>query len=289
MRAESSAAQELDLDLLPVFLAEAEELLPRIETGLALLRAGLADLDALRRLQRSLHTLKGTARMTGALALGEAVHRLELRLKALVDDSMQALASIDLSADLAQIQALLQPLRDMPQDRCAAAVEPGAGREATLEVLADRLHRVCDQTALALRKRVHLCIEDNGVYFAPGRLDVLAAPLDHLVRNAVVHGIEPGEVRRQAGKPAWGQIRVEANWSERGLGIEVCDDGAGIEASLLDRIFEPGFSTAGAVNHTAGLGIGLDAVQAVVSEMGGTIQVASEPGRGSCFRISLPA
>lgn len=287
MTDETTAPETLDPNLLPVFLAEAEALLPGIRTGLALLAAGLSETAGLRRLQRSLHTLKGTARMTGALALGEGVHRLELRIKALAE-TVDAPA-VDLQPQLTEVEALLQRLKESPMARLPAGAEEALPAEITLDALADRLHRACDQAALDLAKRVHLRVEDNGIYFERGRLEALAPALDHLVRNAVAHGIEPPAVRSAAGKPAWGDVRVEANWSERGLGIEVSDDGAGIEASLLDRIFEPGFSTAGAVNHTAGLGIGLDAVQAVVAEMGGTIQVESEPGRGSRFEISLPA
>lgn len=279
--------EALDPKLLPVFLAEAEALLPDIRTGLALLAAGLSDAEGLRRLQRSLHTLKGTARMTGAMALGEAVHQLEIRIKAL-GEAVESPA-VDLRSQLAEVEARLSPLQAMSSARQLAEAKEELPTEITIEALADRLHRVCDQAALDLAKRVHLRVEDNGIYFKRSRLDVLAPALDHLVRNAVAHGIEPPAARTAAGKPAWGEVRVEANWSERSLSIEVGDDGAGIDADLLGRIFEPGFSTAEAVNHTAGLGVGLDAVQAVVAEMGGTIQVESEPGRGSRFRILLPA
>lgn len=278
--------EALDPKLLPVFLAEAEALLPDIRTGLALLAAGLSDAEGLRRLQRSLHTLKGTARMTGAMVLGEAVHQLEIRIKAL-GEAVESPA-VDLRSQLAEVEARLSPLQDMSSARPLAEAKEELPTEITIEALADRLHRVCDRAALDLAKRVRLHIEDNAIYFERSRLEAMAPALDHLVRNAVAHGIEPPAARTAAGKPAWGEVRVEANWSDQGLGIEVSDDGAGIDADLLGRIFEPGFSTAEAVNHTAGLGIGLDAVQAVVAGLGGTIEVESEPGRGSRFKISLP-
>lgn len=278
--------EALDPKLLPVFLAEAEALLPDIRTGLALLAAGLSGAEGLRRLQRSLHTLKGTARMTGAMVLGEAVHQLEIRIKAL-GEAVESPA-VDLRSQLAEVEARLSPLQDMSSARPLAEAKEELPTEITIEALADRLHRVCDRAVLDLAKRVRLRVEDNAIYFERSRIEALAPALDHLVRNAVAHGIEPPAARTAAGKPAWGEVRVEANWSDQGLGIEVSDDGAGIDADLLGRIFEPGFSTAEAVNHTAGLGIGLDAVQAVVAGLGGTIEVESEPGRGSRFKISLP-
>ncbi|HEX6043437.1 MAG TPA: ATP-binding protein [Pyrinomonadaceae bacterium] len=101
--------------------------------------------------------------------------------------------------------------------------------------------------------------------------DALADPVIHLVRNAVDHGIETS-----------GHIVIEASETR----ITVTDDGRGIDPGILDAIFEPGFSTAN-VSDFSGRGVGLDVVKNAVEELGGSIRVFSEPGKGSTFEITL--
>lgn len=276
--------EEFDLTLLPVFMAEAAKLLPRIDIGLAQIEQELADEAALRRLQRSLHTLKGTARMTGALALGETVHRIELQAKALVAGDAADVAAM--RADFRSVLQQIEALRAMP-GAMAEAIDDQPS-EAGIESLLGRLQRVADRAALDLRKQVHLRCEENEVYLERRLLDALAPALEHLVRNAVAHGIELPERRRELGKPPAGEVTVVSLRDEDGVTIGVADDGGGIAPELLERIFEPGFSTLQETNHVAGIGIGLDAVRAVVEEMGGRIAVESEPGQITRFAIHLP-
>jgi chemotaxis protein histidine kinase CheA len=101
--------------------------------------------------------------------------------------------------------------------------------------------------------------------------DALADPLMHLVRNAVDHGIETS-----------GSISIEASETR----IAVSDDGRGIDPAILDRIFEPGFSTA-EISEVSGRGVGLDVVKTAIEELGGTIRVSSDLGKGSTFEIIL--
>jgi two-component system chemotaxis sensor kinase CheA len=102
--------------------------------------------------------------------------------------------------------------------------------------------------------------------------DALADPLMHLVRNAVDHGIETS-----------GHIIIDGD--ERR--ITVTDDGRGIDPAILDEIFEPGFSTA-SVSELSGRGVGLDVVKNAVEELGGSIRVSSELGKGASFELTLP-
>jgi two-component system chemotaxis sensor kinase CheA len=102
--------------------------------------------------------------------------------------------------------------------------------------------------------------------------DALADSLMHLVRNAVDHGID-----------ATGRIVIEANENR----ITVKDDGRGIDPAVIDKIFQPGFSTATELTETSGRGVGLDVVKNAVEELGGTIRVYSELGKGSTFEITL--
>ena len=163
-----------------------------------------------------------------------------------------------------------------------------------------------------LGKAVRLDIVGGATSIDRDILDQLDAPLGHLLRNAVDHGIEAPERRRAAGKPAEGLIRLEARHNAGLLQIIVSDDGAGIdiealrqatlarglttaetvwdlsEEELLAFLFLPGFSMKATVSDISGRGVGLDAVQAMVRQVRGQVAVASEPGIGTRFQLQLP-
>lgn len=143
-------------------------------------------------------------------------------------------------------------------------------------------------------------------------LEKLEAPLTHLLRNAIDHGLEMPEERLNAGKPAEGSITLEARHSAGMLAIRVADDGRGInmeklsrkvvekglvpaemaaglaEGELLDFLFLPGFSTASSVTEVSGRGVGLDVVMTMVQEVGGSVRVETKPGMGTAFSLLLP-
>ena len=129
-------------------------------------------------------------------------------------------------------------------------------------------------------------------------LESLSEPLTHLLRNSVIHGIEPPDERERAGKPACGHIELRALPRGGLVEITVCDDGRGVspeimeaarhEGSLADVLSRAGFSTAGEVTDLAGRGVGLDAVKAHVHSLGGRFEVTSEPGRGMAVSLLLP-
>jgi two-component system sensor histidine kinase and response regulator WspE len=143
-------------------------------------------------------------------------------------------------------------------------------------------------------------------------LEKLDAPLGHLLRNAVDHGIETPENRRVAGKPDEGVIRLEARHRAGMLQILISDDGQGIdldqlrqtvverkltnaeiadkltEAELLEFLFLPGFTMKDKVTEISGRGVGLDVVQNVLKQVRGTIRVSSQPGKGTRFQLQLP-
>ena len=141
-------------------------------------------------------------------------------------------------------------------------------------------------------------------------LEKIGDPLVHLVRNSIDHGLEKPEVRRAAGKAATGSLRLHACHRGGNIAVEVSDDGAGLNAEKIlakarsrdligpqsslsreqvyDLIFSPGFSTVEQTTEVSGRGVGLDVVRRNVKELGGSIELTSEAGRGAKFVIILP-
>ncbi|HYC93192.1 MAG TPA: hybrid sensor histidine kinase/response regulator, partial [Thermoanaerobaculia bacterium] len=172
--------------------------------------------------------------------------------------------------------------------------------------------RLVRDVARQLGKQVELQIGGGSTEVDRDILDKLEAPLSHLIRNAVDHGIETPEDRVLAGKPAEGCIRLDASHQAGMLHVVVQDDGRGIdvervrarvaerglagaeivsrlsEAELLEFLFLPGFTTTHNVTEISGRGVGLDVVQSMVQEVGGVVRVASTPGRGTTFTLQLP-
>lgn len=151
--------------------------------------------------------------------------------------------------------------------------------------------------ALEQDKQVELTLRGTETQLDRAILDGLAEPLIHLLRNSIAHGIEsPGE-RRDAGKPERGTIELRAEQRGNRVTIEVADDGRGVSPELLRQaqdgslaglLARPGFSTAGSVSDIAGRGVGLDAVKSHVESLGGSLEAASEPGRGTSITLLLP-
>ncbi|MEO6078304.1 MAG: hybrid sensor histidine kinase/response regulator [Steroidobacteraceae bacterium] len=174
------------------------------------------------------------------------------------------------------------------------------------------LPRMVRDVGRALGKQVHLEIIGDGTQVDRDILEQLDAPLGHLLRNAVDHGIEEPEVRLAAGKPAAGVVRLEARHSAGHLMITASDDGRGMDiakirtaiierrltneetayklsdAEIYEFLFLPGFSMKQEVTEISGRGVGLDVVQNLLKKVRGTIRVSSEPGRGSRFQMQLP-
>ncbi len=143
-------------------------------------------------------------------------------------------------------------------------------------------------------------------------LERLEAPLGHLLRNALDHGMESPDERVAAGKPAEGVVRLDARHAAGMLQVSVSDDGCGIdlarvretivqrgltdaetaarlsESELLEFLFLPGFTVRDVVTEISGRGVGLDAVQAMVKQLRGSLRVATEPGAGARFQMHLP-
>lgn len=174
----------------------------------------------------------------------------------------------------------------------------------------ERLHRVVRQTAKELGRQANLDIRGGDTPVDRNVLERMLGPLEHLLRNAVAHGIEAPEQRQAAGKAELGQIVLTILSTDNDITLRLQDDGKGLDhaairqraierglltadeqpaqAQLAELIFRPGFSTAATVSEIAGRGVGLDVVRDEVTQLGGQVAVTGEAGRGTHFEIVLP-
>ena len=458
---------DLDEQLLPIFLEEAADLIGEIGAGLRHWRAEPGDRAAAGTLARSLHTLKGSARMAGAMGIGELVHSMETRLenalaaeavpvqffdefdasfdranalleelqkraagvveeeaaapaaapkperapaeefdaeavaramlrvradlvdrlvneagelsiaRSRIEGEMRALRGslLDLTENVIRLRGQLREidiqaesqmqsrlalshethaefdpleldrftrfqeltrmmaesvndvttvqhalLRNLDHADAAIVSQARLNRELTQSLMsirmvpfnsvADRLYRVVRLTAKELGKKVNLDIRGGQVELDRSVLERMTGPIEHLLRNAITHGLEETARRLEAGKPEIGEIRLDLSQQGNEIVIELADDGAGLdfrrirdravergllaagqeasEAELTQFIFHPGFSTARDLSEIAGRGVGMAVVKAETAQLGGRIETASAGGRGTRFRIYLP-
>jgi chemosensory pili system protein ChpA (sensor histidine kinase/response regulator) len=453
---------DIDAQLLPLFLEEGAELLPQATDMLRAWRTEPANLDRAKALQRVLHTFKGSARMAGVMSLGELTHHMETRVEdaiALKLSPTQLFDDLDLSFDRIQVllerlhkpfdeSAAARPVAAVPAAAPARAAELAPARgllrvrtdmleklvneagevaitRARIEVemralkgaladltenvarlrsqlreidiqaesqmqahvrqaeetarafdplefdrftrfqeltrmmaesvndvatvqqnltrvvddtdsalsaqarlnrelqqdlmrvrmvpfgtLAQRLHRLVRQTAKELGKHASLELRGVGVELDRSVLERITGPLEHLLRNALMHGIEVPAERTARSKPESGELRLDVRQEGNEVVLALADDGAGLdlekirttalergvisaadavsEQQLADLIFLPGFSTVAEVTEIAGRGVGMDVVKDEVGVLGGRIELESTPRQGTRFVIRLP-
>ncbi|KWA73174.1 hybrid sensor histidine kinase/response regulator [Burkholderia ubonensis] len=172
--------------------------------------------------------------------------------------------------------------------------------------------RIVRDLARSLGRQVRFSIVGEATQVDRDILDLLDAPLGHLLRNAIDHGVEPPDVRRARGKPAAASVTLEARHSAGSLLVSVSDDGPGVDLDalraavvrqhltddetaarlsdqeLLEFLLLPGFSMRDAVTDVSGRGVGLDAVQEMVRGVRGAVRIFNEPGAGMRFVLQLP-
>jgi chemosensory pili system protein ChpA (sensor histidine kinase/response regulator) len=452
---------DIDAQLLPIFLEEAQQLLPLIGSDLRDWKGHREDQKVQQSLQRALHTLKGSARMAGAIRLGELTHIMESRIEAALEarefpdalfvdleEKMDRLsldlermaagpepeaaaqpaaaaaeapraepplpspsAMLRINADTldhlinesgevsiartrveAELRALKQSVADLSEsiarlrgqlrevevqadsqmqsrqseleernrefdplefDRYtrlqeltrlmaeslhdAASIQQSLSRnlgesDAALvhqartsrdvqqelmrmravpfSILDERLYRIVRQTTRELEKKAELHIEGSQVEMDRSVLERIGAPLEHMLRNALAHGLELPAARAAAGKAETGRLSISLRQESNEIALIVSDDGAGLDlerlrrkaeekgmfqpgqaasdAELMQLIFVSGLSTAETVTELAGRGIGMDVVNSEITAIGGRVEIASERGRGTTFTIYLP-
>lgn len=226
--------------------------------------------------------------------MAESLHDVQMIQQSLLAASAETEAALALQGRVVRdLQQRLIGLRSLP-----------------FGTLNERLQRTVRQSAEALGRAAELHIEGEGVELDRTLLQRLAAPLEHLLRNALAHGIEPAPVRAALGKPSTGRIDLEVQRQGFQLVLTLADDGAGLDAgsirhaaqglgllsptdeapaaALGELIFAPGLSTATELTESSGRGIGLDAARTEVIALGGSIEVTSAPGAGAAFCVRLP-
>lgn len=230
-------------------------------------------------------------------------------LTRMMAESVNDVATIQhgLLLNLDQTDAALQQ-----QNRMNRELQQGlmGVRMLPFATISERLQRIVRQTARELNKRVEMTIEGENIELDRGVLDKMGAPLEHLLRNAVAHGLESTEERKKLGKPEAGQIKLKVSLENDEITLVVTDDGAGInlvkvkqkaiekglltatqevsDQALMAVIFEPGFSTVDSVSQIAGRGVGLDAVRSDIAALSGRIDVSNVIGMGAMFNVYLP-
>jgi chemosensory pili system protein ChpA (sensor histidine kinase/response regulator) len=241
---------------------------------------------------------------------------LELDRYSALQQFSRALA--ETSGDVASIQGLLETLTREAQSlltqqaRVITELQNSLMRTRMVPFQrhVQRLTRLVRQAANDTGKRAELAVQGAAAELDRQMLERMVAPLEHMLRNSVVHGIETPDRRGLLGKPDVGRISISLERDGAEIVIVVADDGAGINVKLIREkaialglidahakltdeeavqlILEPGFSTAGHVTQAAGRGVGMDVVATEVKKLGGGLFIDSTHGKGSRFTIRLP-
>jgi chemosensory pili system protein ChpA (sensor histidine kinase/response regulator) len=251
----------------------------------------------------------------------ESSHRgdfdpLELDRYSSIQQFSRALA--ETASDVGSIQQLLQTLtqdtQNLLQQQASVVTELQNGlmrtRMVPFQRHVQRLSRIVRQAASDTGKRAELVIEGASGELDRQVLERMLPPFEHVLRNAVVHGIETPEARTANDKAETGRITMSLHREGSEVIVEVSDDGAGMDLAAIRRkglelgliregqvvsdndamqlVLEPGFSTAGRLTQHAGRGVGMDVVATEIKKLGGALHMDSRPGQGTRFTIRLP-
>ena len=241
---------------------------------------------------------------------------LELDRYSNIQQLSRALA--ESASDLGSLKDLLQAVTTeaegllVQQSRVTAELQDGLMRTRMVpfERHVPRLTRLVRQAAQEVGKRAELAVEGASGELDRQVLEKMLPPFEHMLRNAVVHGIEDPAERQAGGKPGMGRITIRLHREGAEMVIDVADDGRGLDVDAIRRkafeldmlkpdskvtdeeimalILTPGFTTAAAVTQSAGRGVGMDVVANEVKKLGGSLRISSVTGQGTNFTVRLP-
>ncbi|HEX6157129.1 MAG TPA: hybrid sensor histidine kinase/response regulator, partial [Burkholderiales bacterium] len=322
----AAATLRVNADTLDDLINEAGEVAiarSRVEAELRVIKQSLADLsDSVARLRGQLREIEVQAdsQMQSRLSVMDEKKgdfdplefdrytRLQ-ELTRLMAESLSDVMSIQqgLQKNMGDTDAALQHQarisRDVQQELMRVRAVPFAN-------LNERLYRITRQTARELGKKAELEISGSEVELDRSVLDRIGAPLEHMLRNALVHGIEDPAARVAAGKAESGRITITLHQESNEIALVFADDGAGLDLEALrkkgaqmgllpiDRepsegeiahlIFASGLSTADKLSELAGRGVGMDVVKNEITAIGGRVDIATTRGGGTTFTVYLP-
>jgi two-component system, chemotaxis family, sensor kinase CheA len=281
----------------------------------------------------------GDARQIGDILISQgSTTPGEVSLALEVQEERRSVADGSIRVNVERLDSLMRLMGELVLTRNQGVVHAAAARDATLirastrlnlitselqevvlkmrmqpiDILWSKLPRVIRDLSATCGKTVHLEMEGRETELDRTILEAVKDPLTHLVRNAVDHGIETPEDRLAAGKDEQGLLLLRAFHEGGQVNIEIRDDGAGIDPSLIaakalerglvsaeqlarmngretiNLIFLPGFSTAATITNVSGRGVGMDVVKSNLEKIGGSIDVSSDLGAGTTVHVKIP-
>ena len=296
----------------------------RLEQQLSVYRFNLAELDqTINRLRDQLRQMEIETETQMLFRYEQEASDTNLDFDPLEMDRYSNLQQLSRSlmesiSDLHSIQDMLDSTTResetllLQQARVSTDLQEGLLRTRMIPFasLAPRLRRIVRQSSSELGKKVELLLDGADGEMDRTVIERIVAPLEHMLRNAVAHGIEKSPVRKKAGKPAVGTITIAFHREGPEIVLQVSDDGQGMnleaireraiergmmladaglpDGEIMQFILQTGFSTASEVTQIAGRGVGMDVVNSEVKQLGGSLHIDSTAGAGSIFTIRLP-
>ncbi len=277
--------------------------------GMKLVRSGAAKVTDVAQALRTQAKMKGKKRVESSIRVStsrldrliDMVGELVISHSIVAQDKVVTGANDhELLRKIAQTVKIVREMQDLSMSM----------RMVPLKATFSKMARLVRDVSRKLGKQVNLVTEGEDTEIDRNMVDVINDPLMHMVRNSVDHGIEMPEVRDKKGKPRAGTVKLAAYHAAGKIVVEIRDDGKGLsrdvilakakergfvadEKLLSDRevfkmIFEAGFSTAEKVSDVSGRGVGMDVVRKNIESLRGQVEIDSEEGRGSVFKMSLP-
>lgn len=298
--------------------AEIEKIIashPREHVGLALLKSKSASITEVGQALRTQQRMKASTKVIDS-SIRVSTQRLD-RLVDMVGEmviahSMVAQDDLVLNNNNHQLQKKVNHTSKIVRELQDISMSM---RMVPLKATFNKMARLVRDVSRKLGKNVRFVTDGEDTEIDRNLVDVINDPLVHMVRNAVDHGIEPPKVREQFGKPKYGVVELSAYHSAGSVVVEIKDDGQGLDRDVIlakakelgmfdndsidtsknlsDKevysiIFEPGFSTNKTVTDVSGRGVGMDVVRKNLESLRGQVEIKSEPGKGSVFKMSVP-